>query len=308
MPNNYYSNGKLLLTGEYAVLDGALSLAVPTIFGQSLSIKNIEPHKLVWKSRDVKGNIWFEHNFDRDLFSINTKVDNFKSTDPIAQTLYKILAGAKKLNPLFLSGPKGFETETRLGFPQDWGLGTSSTLINNIAQWAQVDAFELQWNTLGGSGYDIACAQHDTPVLYRLTDGRPNTKEIGFDPPFKTNLFFVHLNKKQDSREGILNYRKRKFYKPELIDGVSAITREILSCNQLSQFEALIEAHEELLAKTLDLSPVREQYFSDYPGAVKSLGAWGGDFVLATGNDRSPDYFYSNGFKTVIPYRDMVKF
>jgi mevalonate kinase len=29
---NFYSNGKLLLTGEYLVLDGAKSLALPTKF------------------------------------------------------------------------------------------------------------------------------------------------------------------------------------------------------------------------------------------------------------------------------------
>ena len=33
-----YSNGKLLISGEYVILDGALSLAVPTLFGQYLEI------------------------------------------------------------------------------------------------------------------------------------------------------------------------------------------------------------------------------------------------------------------------------
>ena len=31
----FYSNGKLLITGEYVILDGALSLAVPSLLGQS---------------------------------------------------------------------------------------------------------------------------------------------------------------------------------------------------------------------------------------------------------------------------------
>ena len=30
----FYSNGKLLITGEYVVLDGAKALALPTKFGQ----------------------------------------------------------------------------------------------------------------------------------------------------------------------------------------------------------------------------------------------------------------------------------
>ena len=61
MKKTYYSNGKLLLTGEYLVLDGALSLAVPTQFGQSLTVETIDERKLIWKSLDEKGNIWFEN-------------------------------------------------------------------------------------------------------------------------------------------------------------------------------------------------------------------------------------------------------
>ena len=61
---SFYSNGKLLLTGEYVVLDGALSLAVPTPRGQSMSVRKTDSGKLRWKSRDEKGKIWFESIFD----------------------------------------------------------------------------------------------------------------------------------------------------------------------------------------------------------------------------------------------------
>ncbi|MEM0993828.1 MAG: GHMP kinase, partial [Bacteroidota bacterium] len=37
-PTSYYAHGKLLLTGEYAVLDGAVALAVPSKLGQRLDI------------------------------------------------------------------------------------------------------------------------------------------------------------------------------------------------------------------------------------------------------------------------------
>ena len=48
----FNSNGKLLLTGEYLVLDGAKALAVPTIFGQSLSLELIDEAKIIWSSFD----------------------------------------------------------------------------------------------------------------------------------------------------------------------------------------------------------------------------------------------------------------
>ena len=41
-PQTFYSNGKLLLTGEYLVIDGAKALAIPTQKGQSLSVKETE--------------------------------------------------------------------------------------------------------------------------------------------------------------------------------------------------------------------------------------------------------------------------
>ena len=306
MADNYYSNGKLLLTGEYAVLDGALSLAVPTTYGQSLAVKEIDLPKLIWKSRDEKGNIWFDHVFDIHLFSSNVETGHFKSPDPILQRLYKILTGAKKLNPTFLSGDKGYEVVAELDFPRNWGLGTSSTLINNIAQWAKVDPYKLLWSSFDGSGYDIACAQHSTSIIYRLENGRPSVQEIGFDPSFRSNLFFVYLNKKQNSGDGILNYRKKDFDTTKLVIEVSKITTAMSHCSDLSHFEALLTDHENLISSTLKLPTVRERYFSGYPGAIKSLGAWGGDFILATGNGDTPDYFYTKGYKIVIPYKKMV--
>lgn len=306
MENNYYSNGKLLLTGEYAVLDGALSLAVPTTYGQSLAVKEIDLPKLVWKSRDEKGKIWFDHVFDIHQFSSNVKVSDFRDSDPVLQALHKILTGAQKLNPAFLSGLKGYEVVAELDFPRNWGLGTSSTLINNIAQWAKVDPYELLWSSFDGSGYDIACARHNASILYRLENGRPSVQEISFDPSFKSNLFFVYLNKKQNSGAGILNYRKKNFDKGKLALEVSKITTAILSCTDLSDFGALLMDHENLISSTLKLPTVREQYFPDYPRAIKSLGAWGGDFILATGDGDTPDYFHSKGYKTVIPYKKMV--
>ena len=37
----FHANGKLLLTGEYAVLDGAKAIGLPTKRGQSLQILSL---------------------------------------------------------------------------------------------------------------------------------------------------------------------------------------------------------------------------------------------------------------------------
>ena len=47
--SQFYSHGKLLITGEYLVLDGAKALAVPTVFGQDLSVKKMIPTKYIGK-------------------------------------------------------------------------------------------------------------------------------------------------------------------------------------------------------------------------------------------------------------------
>ena len=51
----------------------------------------------------------------------------------LTNRLVQILNAAKQLNPDFLNDNKGFKISTHLTFPKNWGLGTSSTLINNIA-------------------------------------------------------------------------------------------------------------------------------------------------------------------------------
>ncbi len=220
MEKEFYSNGKLLISGEYAVLDGAMGLAVPTRFGQSMAVKEIPGRVLKWKSLDEKGTVWLDTTINPH--ELNT-VPSTPSEHSVRATLVNILAEAQKLNPEFLTKDSGFEIETHLTFPKNWGLGTSSTLINNIAQWAQIDAFQLLWNAFKGSGYDIACAQHNGPILYQLLNGKPKVQSVPFDPTFKDAIFFVYLNKKQNSREGIAAYEKLFFNRNVLVDDRSRI-------------------------------------------------------------------------------------
>jgi mevalonate kinase len=307
--NTFYSNGKLLLTGEYAVLDGAQALAVPTQFGQSQEVEEIYNQKLVWESLDKNGNVWFEE----ELLIEQIALSQIPSND-VLKRLLQILKAATQLNPNFLNH-KGFKVTTRLDFDRDWGLGTSSTLINNIANWANIDAYKLLGLTFGGSGYDIACAQHDSAITYQLkneishairNDKIRKIKSVDFNPNFKDHLYFVHLNKKQNSREGIMHYKANKTDLSKQISEISDITSQIITCKSLKTFNILIKAHEEIIASVIRQNPIKERLFNDFKGAIKSLGAWGGDFVLATSKDNPKAYFEAKGFLTVIPYTNMV--
>ena len=305
MWSRYYSNGKLLLTGEYTVLDGSLSLALPTSFGQELKVQLQKSTSLEWISYDENGEVWFQGEFDLDnLRPIKTRNEN---SDPVARRLSKILNNVRDLNQNFLKSRSGFQVVTRMDFNRHWGLGSSSTLINNIAQWAGIDPYRLQYSSFGGSGYDIACAIHGHPLLFRLKSEQPQVSEVVFDPPFKDKLFFVYLNRKQNSREGIERYRGLEISKPELISEISEISRELIACDQLIKFQELLKTHEILMASALRLTRIQDELFPDYKGVVKSLGAWGGDFVLAASQDEDPSYFLNKGYQTILPFSEMVR-
>lgn len=306
----FKSNGKLLLTGEYVVLDGAKALAIPTQFNQDLKVSFIDDSFILWKSLNEKNQVWFDCTLalpDFQLINASYYSQDENPKENIAEALQSILKEVRRLNPDFLKDVNGIAVETRLSFLQNWGLGSSSTLINNIAKWAQVDAYELLKNTFGGSGYDIACAQHNSPIIYQLIDNKPIITEVDFNPLFKEQLYFVHLNKKQNSREGIARYKKFNNDKSTIIDEISFITNECLKAKSLSDYEKLMQAHEEIISEMIRLKPIQQSYFSDYFGQIKSLGAWGGDFVLATGNEKTPSYFINKGFKTIIPFQQMIK-
>jgi len=292
-----------LLTGEYVVLDGALSLALPTKLGQSLMVEEIVDSKIIWKSYDEKGNIWFE-----DTFLIkDVKSERQNHPNMISQRIVEVFEAIKQLNPEFLSSGKGYKIATKLDFSRNWGLGTSSTLINNIANWAQVDAYALLNLTFGGSGYDIACAQSDLPISYQLVQGKPLVEKVIFNPPFKDQLYFVFLNKKQNSRDGIAQYKQNTSNLSEEISSINDITKKIIKCQDLEEFEMLINQHEEIISKIIKQKTIKESLFSDFNGSIKSLGAWGGDFVMAASQENPSNYFKSKGFETIINYRDLIK-
>lgn len=302
--NKFYSNGKLLLTGEYAVLDGALALAIPTKFGQLLEINSIDKPKIIWKSFDETDAIWFESNFAIENIGNETKAPN-----NIEDRLIQILCSARSLNPRFLSDNQGYQATTKLTFPKHWGLGTSSTLINNIAQWAQVDPYKLLGLTFGGSGYDIACAKNNTSITYQLASNNKEkrvAKSVDFNPSFKENIFFVYLNKKQNSREGIKHYHANKQNATSCIKDINLITEKVISCENIEDFEYLIDKHENIIGDLTNQTPIKRLLFNDYKGSIKSLGAWGGDFIMVTSRTNPEAYFKEKGFNIIIPYEKMV--
>jgi mevalonate kinase len=303
MKTTFYSNGKLLITGEYLVLDGAKAFALPTKFGQDLVVENGSSHEIQWKSYNFDEQLWYEDviTFTEIINNVDSQIETVKST------LINILHEAYLLNPDFINNSEGYKISTHLTFPKNWGLGTSSTLLNNIAQWTKIDAFALLKNSFGGSGYDIACAQNNTPILYRLEQNLPIVEITDFNPDFTPNIHFVYLNKKQNSKTAIRAYynNKNQNLAHNILDN-NKITDAILNAKTLKEFAFNVEKHEIHLSAILEIKTIKEVAFPDFNGVVKSLGAWGGDFVMVISKEDPKDYFASKGYETILSYDEMI--
>lgn len=301
MKQTFYSNGKLFITGEYVVLDGGIAFSLPTKFGQNLVVENSEKDYLDWKSYDANGTIWLEEKISiSDIFNL------VKTGNSGKDTLVEILHQAHKMNPKVFENSSGYNITTRLTFSRNWGLGSSSTLINNIAQWFKIDAFELLKLSFGGSGYDIANAQNNTAILYQITNEKPTVKPFIFQPNFSKNIFFVYLNQKQSSKEAIASYKEKRATIAPVVQQIDKITKEAIIAENVSQFASLMKKHESVLSLALETKPVHERLFPDFNGTVKSLGAWGGDFVMAISEENPSDYFIKKGYKTILTYEEMI--
>ena len=122
-------------------------------------------------------------------------------------------------------------------------------MISLISQWTNANPYELLTKSFGGSGYDIACANNNQPILFRKNKNTPEVTPTTFRPSFSSDLYFVYLNQKQDSRIGIKHYNSIKKDKKEFIQKINNITEAILSCNDLTLFKNLVNEHEAIIAK-----------------------------------------------------------
>jgi len=300
---SWYAHGKLLITGEYLVLEGAKALALPLKLGQYLTIKQQREKTIFWNAMKPDG-FWFQ------AICKLPDLEVVKATDgDMCDRLHNILVKTRALNPDFLNDENGFTVETILEFSPDYGFGSSSTLLTNIAKWANVDPFELQKQTFGGSGYDIACASLRDPVIYHLDKGKPTMEQVSIDFDFTDRIYFVYLGKKQNSFESIEHFKQKAKFQKRDITEMNRITREILFCKTLKEFENLLVQHEMMLSRILKMKRVQHQLFPDHDGVVKSLGGWGGDFVLMTrhsGEKEFESYLHLKGYHIFYRFEDLV--
>jgi mevalonate kinase len=283
---------------------GARALAVPLKVGQHMEVfSNPGSGTLVWESTDPSG-LWFHAGF------VLPEMEILYASDALsAAFIAKSMKAALELNPGILSSETGLRIHTHLEFHRHWGFGSSSSLISNLAWWFDLELFDLFRKISSGSGYDVSCARASQPILYSLIDDRPSVEMVRFNPAFKTNLFFVYLGRKQDSQASVDHFLSSVNKKKDSIHAISALTNRMTLAGDLDEFMNLMNEHEEVISGMTGLEPAGKALFPDFRGAVKSLGAWGGDFVMAASSmprEQVCDYFRSKGLEVIFGYDELV--
>lgn len=88
------------------------------------------------------------------------------------------------------------------------------------------------------------------------------------------------------------------------------LTEEIAKSENIDEFERCIIEHEKILSVTLNMTRIKEKYFNDFEGEIKSLGAWGGDFGMVVSRHNEihvKKYFKDKGLETVFRFDKIVK-
>lgn len=299
--STYYANGKLLLSGEYLVLHGAKALALPLNKGQQLTIgQGTESNVLYWKAL-YNGKRWFECELNPLDFKVISTTDALK-----AATLRRVFQTIQQLEPTFQPLPGTF-FETHLDADPRWGFGSSSTLISLLSQWAKVDPFLLNELVFKGSGFDIACATAKGPILYQK---KQPAQPITLDYPFAAQLWLVYSGIKKNTLSEVRSFLENSKVSNSLIDQISSMSEAFAHCRDQLTFHQLIRQHETLVSELIGQKPVKESLFNDFPGEVKSLGAWGGDFYLfsSLGSEQeSKIYFENKGLSIIFRWVELIK-
>jgi len=309
MSNTFFAKGKLLLTGEYLVMEGAKSIVLPLKLGQNLIATHLPSDKnnfIYWKAYE-SGTLWFQSLIDK-----NTLDSVGYSDKEINSRVVKLLSQIKRLKPDFFDFTGSVDLNFNLNFNRCWGLGSSSTLINILSQWSGIDPYVLYNKVSNGSAYDIAASYADQPIFYKVQHKKPVITEAGFYPSFSRQLFFVYLGVKQSTDKEIELFKQEKRKYKKLVSIISEISEQVVACNSLIGFEQLMVEHENLLSRFLERPSIKDELFTDYDdGIIKSLGAWGGDFILMTcshGRDYLEKYLSDKSLYVVFEFDKLVHY
>ena len=293
-----FSFGKILLMGEYAVLHGADALCLPLKTGQELTVTDGTEGKIQWRWK-YKDQMLASFSFDAASLE--------EESNGTANWVALLLNFIRKQNPDFLrQGGKSLGFVNL--FPPQWGLGSSSATISSLCRLAGVDPFVVNRQLMGGSGADIACTTAQKWFLYRNDESGPQTWEIPFNYHFPKNTWFVYSGKKMETASHLKSFSSEPRHAVSWMQANDYVYR-FIPVPTLPEAMQIIYEHELLIGEAIGKESIAHR-FRDFPGKVKSLGAWGGDFFMAL-SQQEPGfvrgYFYNKGYGTVLSWKELTE-
>lgn len=235
-------------------------------------------------------------------FSVEKSTDAGKS-----RYIQQLIKSAARLNSDFLSKWKKYKITSELDFDPDWGLGSSSTLIANLAEWSELSPFELFFDTQEGSGYDVAAAVSDAPLLYQKSDDELSFETFDWDQDLLDSIVVFYQGQKQSSHMEVRAWKNNNRWNRKDVDRMTLISESLAECHQIEEAIHLIKENREMVEKLLDQKAF-DGLYSDFEGAIKPLGAWGGDFGGALSKDveYTRKYLRDKGLENSFRLSDIV--
>jgi hypothetical protein len=119
----------------------------------------------------------------------------------------------------------------------------------------------------------------------------------------------LYSGQKKKTAKEVSSFLKEKTVSEQLIVEMSVLSEAFSVCQEQKEFNLLIRQHEKLIGNLIGQLPVKEQYFADFDGEIKSLGAWGGDFYLISTKlpfSGVEKYFANKGLSTMFRWDDLI--
>ncbi len=302
---SFYAPGKILLVGEYTVIKGFEGLAVPVKSGQWMDVWEFDSpgnaeDRFIFNALDSRGASWFSESFDISNLKSNSLETNAVKSNVADENFENNESHLSKLLALvpesFWKSGKSYRFETRLEFDRSSGLGSSSTFVQLMSNYFKLDPFQVQDLVFGGSGYDVAIAAVQKPLIYWRNEQGVHFRQWKLNSELTKDWKVVFLGNKVNSRTSTSqvsdmledlsndeNYRMQ----------IQKIIEIVRDAQELMALETGIEMYQMFLSQLLGMvTPYT--YFGVKPlprGVCKWLGAWGGDMLLV--NSVVWDAYYS---------------
>jgi len=290
---SFFVPGKILLSGEYALLEGSVGAAMVSKFGQYLTLTSSQI------SSNLSKDYWLEFSSQREQ-EVLTAFINPSTWECVSEekkwheacsffkknkcSLHFYLQEYKNQNK---DKNKGLKGNFHCNFNLSWGLGSSSSWICLLSYLIDFNPYDLNSFLFKGSGYDIAVGLYQQDLLF----SKPSHISLASFPLLSKkkyqeqgHAFFAFMGKKISSQQSLemayAQNKKRPLFSQKEINLISSFSRALSFSSRIEEWMKILQEQDLLLSFILGRSTLQHSFFSDFPGTIRPLGAWGGDLVL----------------------------